>query len=101
MSTKGTPGFQAPEVLSEEGVSTATDIYSLGCVMIETFTERFLWKKMPLATILTNVVVKKIGPPTEDIEAEDARLLCQDCTKYDPQQRPKTYIVLNRLLAMV
>ena len=59
-SAKGTPGFQPPGLLQTSPIRSSCDIYALGAVIIELFSGVAVWEKLPLMTIFTNVVVKKL-----------------------------------------
>ncbi|XXG52022.1 hypothetical protein AAC387_Pa03g0448 [Persea americana] len=53
-SIRGTPLWMAPEVLSSEGLSPASDMWSLGCTIIEMATGKRPWGEdisNPMATV--------------------------------------------------
>ena len=56
----GTPGFQAPEKLRGEALTTAVDVYSLGGVLTELFSGKPLYNKMDTHTIICKVAVQNI-----------------------------------------
>ena len=58
----GTPGFQAPEKLREEALTTAVDVYSLGGVLTELFSGKTLYDKMDAHTIICKAAVQSIMP---------------------------------------
>ena len=58
----GTPGFQAPEKLCGEKLTTSVDVYSFGGVLTELFGGRPLYTSMDAHTIMCRVVVQKIMP---------------------------------------
>ena len=52
----GTPAFQPPEQLKGERCGTGSDIYALGCVVVELFSEKKVWSKSSPHTIIFKVV---------------------------------------------
>ena len=58
----GTPGFQAPEKLRGEALTTAVDVYSLGGVLTELFSGKPLYEKMDPHIIIYKVAVQDIMP---------------------------------------
>ena len=64
----GTPGFQAPEKLRGESLSTSADVYSLGGVLTELFGGQPLYSKMDAHTIIYQVAVQHIMPPFDHLD---------------------------------
>ena len=60
----GTPGFQAPEKLRGESVTTGVDIYG---ILLELFTGVPLYKDMDPHTIMFKVCVKNIFPDVQHV----------------------------------
>ena len=58
----GTPGFQAPEKLRGEAITTAVDVYAMGGVITELFSGAPLYNKMDPHTIMFRVAVKNEYP---------------------------------------
>ena len=54
----GTPGFQSPEQLKGEKMSTLSDVYSLGAVMTELFGGKPIWSNMSSHTIIVKVAIQ-------------------------------------------
>ena len=63
----GTPGFQAPEKLRGESVTTGVDIYAVGGILLELFTGVPLYKDMDPHTIMFKVCVKNIFPDVQHV----------------------------------
>ena len=53
----GTPSYMAPELWREKGVSSATDVYSLGCVFYEMITGKVLFEGETSASIMAKHVM--------------------------------------------
>jgi serine/threonine protein kinase len=51
----GTPAFQPPEQLTGEGCGVGTDVYAMGCIIVEIFGEKQIWKNMLPHTIILKV----------------------------------------------
>ncbi|KAI9008304.1 kinase-like domain-containing protein [Gaertneriomyces semiglobifer] len=75
----GTPYWMAPEIIELKGASTASDIWSLGCTIIEMIDGRppYLELKNPM-TALFRIVEDEHPPMPEDIseELEDFFMKC-------------------------
>ena len=63
----GTPGFQAPEQLQGQSISTKCDIYAFGGILTELYGELPLWPKTPPHQIMFNVAVKGVFPDTSQL----------------------------------
>lgn len=58
----GTPGFQAPEKLRGEAITTGVDVYALGCTFMELFSGLPLYENMDPHTIMFQVAIKNTFP---------------------------------------
>ncbi|CED84355.1 pkinase-domain-containing protein [Phaffia rhodozyma] len=91
----GTPNWMAPEVIEMQGTSTASDIWSLGCTIIELLTG-----KPPFAEIKNGLAVLyhivEGGPPEipEGCSTALAAFLSQ-CFEKDPTKRPTAKFLFN------
>ena len=92
----GTPGFQAPEKLCGEKLTTSVDVYSFGGVLTELFGGRPLYTSMDAHTIMCRVVVQKIMPEyshlPESIQKIVSRCLCP------AEERAASLEILDMLL---
>lgn len=61
----GTPAYMAPEVWREQGVSPATDVYSLACVVFEMLTGEVLFEGDSAAGVMTRHLVNRPQFPKE------------------------------------
>lgn len=97
-SSAGTPGFQSKEVLRVGHITTASDIYSLGCVFIELFGSKRVWPTLAPFQIMCQVVVDNKSPETDDLE--QMQDICRKCTASDSSERPSAIEVLHYLFGL-
>ncbi|PWN20915.1 hypothetical protein BCV69DRAFT_178505 [Microstroma glucosiphilum] len=83
----GTPNWMAPEVIELQGASTAADIWSLGCTIIELLTGKPPYGDM-LAMSAMFRIVEDERPPIPDKCSEELRDFLGRCFRKDPKQRP-------------
>ena len=83
----GTPNWMAPEVIELKGVTTAADIWSLGCTIIELLTGKPPYYDM-LAMSAMFRIVEDDCPPIPQKCSEPLRDLLLQCFKKDPTLRP-------------
>lgn len=98
----GTPGFQAKEVLQGRGdITSACDVYSFGCVLIELYGKRRVWPGLTQLVIMCRIAVENEAPQVDDIQPESIKQLCKQCVVNNAKQRPKASITLQYLLQCV
>ncbi len=83
----GTPNWMAPEVIELKGVTTAADIWSLGCTIIELLTGKPPYYDM-LAMSAMFRIVEDDCPPIPDKCSDALRDLLLQCFNKDPTKRP-------------
>jgi serine/threonine protein kinase len=83
----GTPNWMAPEVIELQGASTAADIWSLGCTIIELLTGKPPYGDM-LAMSAMFRIVEDERPPIPEKCSEELRDFLTQCFRKDPKQRP-------------
>ncbi|KAF9977584.1 hypothetical protein BGZ73_005567 [Actinomortierella ambigua] len=83
----GTPNWMAPEVIELKGASPASDIWSLGCTIIEMLTGRPPYADLLAMTTLFRIVEDDRPPLPNNISADLLDFLCQ-CFQKDPTLRP-------------
>ena len=88
----GTPGFQAPEKLKGEKITTAMDIYSLGGVLTELFSGKPLYTSMDAHTIMCRVVLQNILPDFDHLE-EQIHCIVKQCLCPVEQRSNATHIL--------
>ncbi|XP_043707294.1 MAP3K epsilon protein kinase 1-like isoform X2 [Telopea speciosissima] len=92
-SVAGTPYWMAPEVIEMSGVCAASDIWSVGCTVIELLTcvpPYFDIQPMPA---LFRIVQDEHPPIPEHLSPGITDFLCQ-CFKKDARQRPDAKTLL-------
>lgn len=83
----GTPNWMAPEVIELQGASTAADIWSLGCTIIELLTGKPPYSDM-LAMSAMFRIVEDERPPIPEKCSEELRDFLTQCFRKNPKQRP-------------
>ncbi|KAK9712272.1 Protein kinase of the Mitotic Exit Network [Basidiobolus ranarum] len=83
----GTPNWMAPEIIELQGASTASDIWSLGCTIIELLTGKPpYYDLMPLTALFR--IVEDDCPPLPDNISNKLRTFLLQCFQKDPKKRP-------------
>ena len=84
---QGTFNYMAPEALNDQaegGIGPHTDVWTLGCVIVEMITGKMSWAGMPMQQIITAVAMQ-FRVPTEPEGAPAAQsaasLLCEGTTR--------------------
>ncbi|KAJ2613095.1 Protein kinase of the Mitotic Exit Network [Coemansia sp. RSA 1365] len=83
----GTPYWMAPEIIQLEGACTASDIWSLGCTIIELLTGRPPYADLMQMAALYHIVEDEHPPIPEGISEELKEFLLQ-CFRKAPHERP-------------
>ncbi|KAJ1914287.1 Protein kinase of the Mitotic Exit Network [Tieghemiomyces parasiticus] len=83
----GTPNWMAPEIIELKGASTASDIWSLGCTVIELLTGRPPYADLMPMTALFRIV-EDDHPPLPDGISATLREFLLYCFDKDPTRRP-------------
>ncbi|KAL7320772.1 Protein kinase of the Mitotic Exit Network [Mucor circinelloides] len=90
----GTPFWMSPEVIELKGASVQSDIWSLGCTVIELYTG-----KPPYADLLTMTAMFKIVeddcPPLPEGISDDFKDFLKLCFKKNPVERPKAIHLMH------
>ncbi|ORY93481.1 kinase-like domain-containing protein [Syncephalastrum racemosum] len=83
----GTPNWMAPEVIQLQGTTPKSDIWSLGCTLIELATGKPPYASLIAMSAMFRIVEDEHPPLPEAISAEmHDFLLC--CFQKDPEDRP-------------
>ena len=90
----GTVGYLSPEQVRGSGLSPATDIYSLGLVMLECFTKTMAYPGTQVESALARL---EHDPPIPDSMREPWRSLIAAMTALDPEKRPTAADVAERV----
>ncbi|TKY87738.1 hypothetical protein EX895_003319 [Sporisorium graminicola] len=90
----GTPNWMAPEVIELKGVTTAADIWSLGCTIIELLTGKPPYYDM-LAMSAMFRIVEDDCPPIPEKCTDALRDLLKQCFNKDPTKRPSAEMLFE------
>ncbi|KAI9489785.1 kinase-like domain-containing protein, partial [Zychaea mexicana] len=83
----GTPNWMAPEVIELKGTTPKSDIWSLGCTLIELATGKPPYANMIAMSAMFRIVEDDYPPLPESISAEMRDFLLS-CFQKDPDHRP-------------
>ncbi|KAI7897540.1 kinase-like domain-containing protein [Cokeromyces recurvatus] len=82
----GTPNWMAPEVIELKGATTKSDIWSLGCTLIELVTGKPPYNDLLAMSVMFRIVEDDYPPLPENISKEmEDFLLC--CFQKNPNKR--------------
>ncbi|KAL8139902.1 hypothetical protein V2J09_005923 [Rumex salicifolius] len=93
-SVVGTPYWMAPEVIEMSGVCAASDIWSVGCTVIELLTCLPPYYELQPMPALFRIVQDEHPPIPDGISADITDFLKQ-CFKKDARQRPDAKTLLS------
>ncbi|CDH49012.1 pkinase-domain-containing protein [Lichtheimia corymbifera JMRC:FSU:9682] len=93
-SVAGTPNWMAPEVIQLQGASTKSDIWSLGCTIIELFTGKPPYADLiPMTTLFR--IVEDECPPLPTTTSQEMMDFLQLCFRKSPNERPTARELLD------
>ncbi|KAK7312226.1 hypothetical protein VNO77_35940 [Canavalia gladiata] len=93
-SVVGTPYWMAPEVIEMSGVCAASDIWSVGCTVIELLTcVPPYYDLQPMPALFR--IVQDEHPPIPDTLSPDITDFLLQCFKKDARQRPDAKTLLS------
>ncbi|KAH7910459.1 hypothetical protein BJ138DRAFT_1152815 [Hygrophoropsis aurantiaca] len=84
----GTPNWMAPEVIELKGASTKSDIWSLGCTVIELLTGRPPYGEIANSMTVMFRIVEDDMPPIPEGCSEPLQDFLQQCFNKDAEMRP-------------
>ncbi|KAF8677773.1 Serine/Threonine protein kinase, catalytic domain [Rhizoctonia solani] len=91
----GTPNWMAPEVIELKGASTKSDIWSLGCVIVELLTGRPPYGDIPNGLTVMFRIVEDERPPIPEGFSPMLRNFLELCFNKDPDLRPSAAILFE------
>ncbi|KAF9624020.1 hypothetical protein IFM89_007718 [Coptis chinensis] len=92
-SVVGTPYWMAPEVIEMSGVCAASDVWSVGCTVIELLTcVPPYYDLQPMPALFR--IVQDEHPPISDSLSPDITDFLRQCFKKDARQRPDAKALL-------
>ena len=94
-SAAGTPQWMAPEVIEMKGqVTSACDIWSLGCTVIELLTGNPPYINLNPFTAMTRIVEERMPPLPPNI-SDELRDFLTKCFEKDPFKRSDAKCLLE------
>eukprot|EP01028_Stygiella_incarcerata_P006572 TRINITY_DN26822_c0_g1_i1.p1 TRINITY_DN26822_c0_g1~~TRINITY_DN26822_c0_g1_i1.p1 ORF type:complete len:705 (+),score=175.80 TRINITY_DN26822_c0_g1_i1:284-2116(+) len=91
----GTPHYMAPELFTDRGFSTKSDIWGLGCVVLEMITGKIPWGELSNALAVVFHVARK-GPPERPSGLPDeVNAFLDRCFQMDHRKRPSATELLR------
>ncbi|KAI7895905.1 uncharacterized protein EV154DRAFT_494138 [Mucor mucedo] len=93
-SVSGTPNWMAPEVIELKGASTKSDIWSLGCTLVELVTGKPPYADLIAMSAMFRIVEDPI-PPLPDSISDEMKSFLTACFQKDPQLRPSAHELLH------
>ena len=95
-SVAGTPNWMAPEIIELKGATTASDLWSLGCTVIEMLTGKPPYSECNPMTTLFRIVEDDMPPLPTGLSIELGDFLSK-CFQKDPSQRPPAKQLLDHV----
>jgi serine/threonine protein kinase len=96
----GTPAYLAPERLTGDPVTPATDVYGLGLLIYQSLTGRLPWRARSATEMITaHRDVEPDALPAVPGLAPEVADLCRRCLSRAPTQRPDSQYVAHALAA--
>lgn len=94
MQVAGSPYWMAPEIISFEGCSLVSDIWSVGCTVIELLTGFPPYHELSDVSAIFRIVTDECPPLPDDISPECQHFL-QSCFLKDVNTRPGADVLLH------
>ncbi|GAM18054.1 hypothetical protein SAMD00019534_012290 [Acytostelium subglobosum LB1] len=95
-SMHGTPYWMAPEVIKQTGHGRSSDIWSLGCVIIEMATAAPPWSNITeMAAVMYHIASTSAMPNFPNTMSPEAIDFLTLCFKRDPKERPDAGALLK------
>ncbi|CAD8083745.1 unnamed protein product [Paramecium sonneborni] len=87
-SLKGTPNWMAPEVINQQETGRYSDIWSLGCTIIEMLTSEPPWGQFqsPMQALLT-ISSKQCSPSIPQNTSDQLKDFLNKCLQFDHKKR--------------
>ncbi|KRX04195.1 Protein kinase-like domain [Pseudocohnilembus persalinus] len=99
-SFKGSPYWMAPEIVKKTGHNEKTDIWSIGCVVIEMFLGRppysdLVKNKEDLLNVMYQKIANGIKPTYPQDISDSCRTFLDACLQLEPEKRPSAEELLE------
>lgn len=83
----GTPYYLSPEIASNKGYNSKTDVWSLGCVLYEMCTLNHVFSAPDIKLLLSKILAGKFDPIPAQYSRQ-LRDLVEAMLTLNPQKRP-------------
>lgn len=93
----GTPNWMAPEVIELKGASTKSDIWSLGCTVIELLTGRPPYSEITNSMSVMFRIVEDDMPPLPEGCSELLQDFLEQCFHKNPARRPSAELLCEHM----
>ena len=95
-SIQGTPNWMAPEIWVKGECTRFSDIWSLGCTVIEMITGKIPFENQYKYHIIMHNILEYNIPPPLPLEISDSlKSFLEDCLRIKPTERKNIYYLLN------
>ena len=85
----------APEVVKSNNYCRFSDIWSLGCTIIEMATGKPPHSSVNPTTAMLHIVDNKQGPAIPDFLSDKAKDFIKRCLQYEPHKRDNVFKLLR------
>eukprot|EP01065_Artemidia_motanka_P026008 TRINITY_DN3093_c3_g2_i2.p1 TRINITY_DN3093_c3_g2~~TRINITY_DN3093_c3_g2_i2.p1 ORF type:complete len:914 (+),score=209.05 TRINITY_DN3093_c3_g2_i2:147-2744(+) len=94
-SVSGTPQWMAPEVFTGSEPSTLSDVWSVGCLIVEMAKGGPPWGALQVAQAVYMIGSTKTGPQVPPALSSALRDLLRCCFRSDASERPECTVLLD------
>ena len=95
-SIEGTPNWMAPEIVKKAEATRFSDIWSIGCTVIEMFQGKPPWSNYYTAISVMNCIYNTKEPPEIPAQASpELRDFLRHCLQLEPKKRWNVYQLLR------
>lgn len=92
---KGSILWMAPEIIKEQPIGTRSDIWSLGCLLIELATANHPWADVKEIGQLLDKICKSEIPSIPSSLSDECQDFIRQCLQYDKDKRPSAEKLLQ------
>lgn len=95
-SIEGTPNWMAPEIVKKGEATRFSDIWSIGCTVIEMFQGKPPWSDHYTAISVLNCIYKaREPPPIPENASPELKDFLKKCLQIEPKKRWNVYCLLR------
>ena len=92
----GTPYYSAPETFHGD-VGKASDIWSLGIVLLELFSGKHAWGTLKHNNEVMGSILRKMQPPAMMLLTPKWKTICLQCIAFESQDRKPIEEILQAI----